>query len=134
MEQLQDRSIALLHFNHIVHFFLKTIHWGGILIEIAGKNYEISFPIIISIIGCFLLDKSLHFFYLLVASHKCLNVKRHAFSIVTCLEMRMEEVKFVATNFTKVDFCVKYTFHRNSVITDRRKLIICKVRICDGGL
>ena len=87
MEQLQDGSIALFFFNHIVHFFLKTIHWGGILIEIAGKNDEISFPIIISIIDCFLLDKSLHFFYLLVASYKCLNVKGHAFSIVTCLEM-----------------------------------------------
>ena len=111
MEQLQDGSVALLFFNHIVHFFLKTIHWGGILIEIAGKNYEISFPIIISVISCFLLDKSLHFFYLLVAGHKCFNIKRHAFAIVTRLEMRMEEVQFIATKFTKINFCVQYTFH-----------------------
>ena len=134
MEQLQDRSVALLFFNHIVHFFLKTIHWGGILIEIAGKNYEISFPIIISAISGFLLDKSLHFFYLFVSRNKCLNVERHAFSIVTSLEMRMEEVQFVTTNFTQINFCVQYAFHRDCIITHRRKLIIHKVRICDGVL
>ena len=104
------------------------------MIEIAGKNDKVFFPIIISVLNSFLLDESLHFFDLLVAGHKCLHVERHTFAIIASLEVRMEEVQFIPTNFTQVNLRVKDALHGDSVVTHRRKLITHEVRICDRVL
>ena len=46
MEKLEYRTISLIDFNQIVHFFLKSIHRCSVLIEISCQNHQVSLTVV----------------------------------------------------------------------------------------
>lgn len=92
MKQLQDWLIAFFYFDFVIHFFLVSVHWCGILIEITTKHHKVFILIVSLILKDLLVNKFLHFFDLLVASHICFYEERCTSAEVTGLEMRVKEV------------------------------------------
>ena len=90
VEQLQDGTILLLYFDQVVHFFLVSVHGRGILIEVAGKDDQVTLFVVLRVIQSLELHKSLHLFDLFKSTDKRLNVQRHTFAIIARLIMGME--------------------------------------------
>ena len=77
------------------------------------------------------MDKVFKFPCLLEATDVALNVERDTHVVKAGLEMRMEQVKFVAADLTEIDLSVQTTFHRDCVITHRREFVPQKVLVCN---
>lgn len=124
MEQLEDGPVSVFSLDHIVVLLLEAVHRRCVLIKVTSEYDEI-------LVGCKslrifierLAHEIVHFFHLLVTRYECLDVERNALTIVTGLEMRVEQVKFVATDFTKINLRVQNAFHGDTVVTYGRELI-----------
>ena len=127
MKQLHDVLIPILQLNQIIVLLLQLVHGCRVLIEIPRQDDQIILLVALRTVQRVLPHELLHLFDLFIPSHERLHVQGYPLSIVTCLEVRMEQVKLLAACRTQVYLRVQDALHGDCIISHRGEPVASEV-------